>query len=716
MRVIKYLKFVKGSVALIICLLIVQAFCDLSLPRYTADIVDVGIQQEGINDAAPSYMTDQTYQAVKMLAGSDASLIADSYTQEDDGTYALNDEGRSDLSSLDEAMTYPIVMVHYASQMEGFDLDTLLKGYQAGMISDDQIAGYVDQGRDVLDQMGTSIVSQQAIAAVRSEYEELGIDTSSIQMNYLFSVGVRMLLLALLGAGVGVGVSFLASRSAAHIGHHLRHCFFSRVVEFSSTEIERFSTASLITRGTNDIQQIQMVSVILLRMVLYAPILAIGGIYMVLQTNVAMGWVIALAVAVLICVIIFLTAIAMPKFKMMQRLIDRVNLIARELLTGLPVIRAFCRQKVEAHRFDVASKDLMSTQLFTNRVMTFMMPLIMCIMNATSVLIVWVGGDYIDQGVIQTGDMIAFITYAMVIIMGFLMMSMVAIMLPRADVAAQRINEVLETQSSINDPNIPRDSELNHASKGSVRFEHVDFSYGSSEERVLTDISFTMSPGTTPAIIGSTGSGKSTILSLLMRFYDPTKGSILLDGIDIRELTQHTLRSAIGYVPQRAFLFSGTIASNVGYSRQGMSQDTIDTALSIAQADDFVASRKEGLASPVSQGGSNVSGGQRQRLAIARALASDARVLLFDDSFSALDYATDAALRHALNERLSDRSVLIVAQRIATIRSADTILVLDEGRIVGKGTHDELMKSCTAYREIASSQLSASELSGGGVA
>ena len=539
-----------------------------------------------------------------------------------------------------------------------------------------------------------------------------------MQMDYLFFTGAKMLMLSALGMVVAIAIGFLASRTAAKVGRSLRGRLFDKVVTFSDAEIQSFSAASLITRGTNDVQQVQMVTVMLLRMVLYAPILAIGGIIMIARTNLSMGWIVIVAVLAIALILVVLIKVAMPKFKIMQKLIDRVNLVSREMLMGLSVVRAFNREQHEEERFDEASTRLMKTQLFTNRVMTFMMPLMMLIMNLVSVGIVWFGGHAIDTGALQTGDLIAFITYSMVIIMGFLMIGMLSIMLPRADVAAQRIEEVLECEPSICDP-APADSKDAELSAScvpgaEVAFHDVCFRYSDSAENVLDHVDFTCKPGKTTAIIGSTGSGKSTIVKLVLRFYDVSQGSVTIDGVDVRDVSQHALRRQLGYVPQKAFLFSGTISSNIAYGAEGADDERIRRAADIAQASEFIGEKPEGFESPIAQGGTNVSGGQRQRLAIARALATDARVFLFDDSFSALDYKTDAALRHELGARLGGKTVIIVAQRISTVLSADQIVVLDEGRVVGKGTHAELMDSCEEYREIAMSQLSEEELAGGG--
>lgn len=720
MRIIRYLKNCKVAVLLIVCLLVVQAFTDLALPHYTSDIVDVGIQQSGVEHAATDEMTAKTHDEIAMmLPVDDEQTFRDAYTETDDGTYKLNDQGKKEQEELDRMVALPLVAIHYSSQIPDLDLDQVMQAYEAGAIDKQKILDMLDEAKQHMGGMGDSIVDQQAIAAAKAEYESLGYNLSDMQMGYLVRIGLLMLGLAALGMVAAVLVGFIASRTAAKVGATLRSKLFRRVVSFSDAEVQSFSAASLITRGTNDIQLVQMVTVMLLRMVLYAPILAIGGIIMVSRTNLAMSWIIILAVAVIFVLIMVLMRVALPKFQIMQTLIDRVNLVSREILTGLPVIRAFDRQPYEEKRFDEASTKLMKTQLFTNRVMTFMMPLMMLIMNGVSVLIVWVGGSYIDNGTIQTGDLIAFITYAMVIIMGFLMIGMISIMLPRADVAAQRVNEVLETKPTICDPaaDKARDAELRRSGEGAtIAFNDVSFRYGDSKECVLEHIDFTAEPGKTTALIGSTGSGKSTVIKLIERFYDVTEGSVTIDGVDVRDVTQQALREQLGYVPQKAFLFSGTIESNVAYADEGMPVDRIREAVDIAQASEFVASKEEGLGTRVSQGGSNVSGGQRQRLAIARALATEARAYLFDDSFSALDYKTDAALRQELHTRLGGKTVVIVAQRISTVLHADRIVVLDDGRIVGQGTHEELMETCEEYREIAMSQLSEAELNGGDAA
>lgn len=718
MRIIKNLAQHKLVVLMIVVLLCVQAACDLALPNYTSDIVDTGIQQQGVQDVAAEQLTGRTHDLVAMmLPESDEQMFADAYAQNEDGTYSLTESGKRDRAALDDAMALPMTVTCYADQIAELDLDQVKAAYDQGMIGKNDIQAMLDRARGSMGDMADTLIAQQGLAAARAEYEQLGYDLDAMQMDYLAATGAKMLGLAALGMAIAVMVGFLASRTAAKVGRSLRERLFNQVVGFSDAEIQSFSAASLITRGTNDVQLVQMVTVMLLRMVLYAPILAIGGIIMIARTDLSMGWIIIAAVAAIAVVMLVLMKVAMPKFKIMQKLIDRVNLVSRELLTGLPVIRAFGREQHEEARFDDANTRLMKTQLFTNRVMTFMMPLMMLIMNLVSVGIIWFGGHAIDAGNLQTGDLIAFITYSMVIIMGFLMIGMLSIMLPRADVAAQRIDEVLECKPSIADPEpeAAKDALLgaNGLPGARIAFENVSFRYSDGAECVLEDVSFTCEPGKTTAIIGSTGSGKSTVLKLAERFHDVTSGRITVDGIDVRDVSQHALRAQLGYVPQAAFLFSGTIASNVGYGVDDADEDRIRAAADVAQASDFIAERPEGLATPISQGGTNVSGGQRQRLAIARALATDARAYLFDDSFSALDYKTDAALRHELSSRLGGKTVVIVAQRISTVLNADQIVVLDDGCVVGAGTHEQLMESCQEYREIAMSQLSEEELKGG---
>ena len=694
MRVIKYFKGHGLAILLIVALLAAQAFCDLALPNYTSRLVDVGIQQSGVDHASPEVMTESTYGSVaSALASSEgdaASVFHDAYFKGDDGSYRLTSFGKENRTALDDIVSVPLIQIHLGMPAE------------------------------VVAQQSDSIVAQEAIASAVAEYRLEGADVSGMQLGYLLRTGVCMMGFVALSVAVAALVGLVASRTGAAIGRDLREKLFAKVISFSDAEIQRFSAASLITRGTNDVQQIQQMSVMFMRMILYAPILAIGGIIMVARTDLSMGWIIGVGIGAVMLVVSVLFIIAMPKFRVMQKFIDRVNLVAREMLTGVSVVRAFGRQETEQQRFDKASTELMSTQLFTNRVMTFMMPAMMLIMNGISVLIVWVGGSAIDAGSLQTGDLIAFITYSMVVIMSFLMLGMLAIIIPRADVSAQRIDEVLATEPSICDPSAPSADAITQAPTETdgacIAFNHVDFKYSDSVENVLEDIDFVAEPGKTTAIIGSTGSGKSTILKLIERFYDVTGGSVTIDGVDVRDLSQHDLHAQLGYAPQHAFLFAGTIGSNIGYGAKDASDDSLLQAADIAQATEFIETLDEGIDSFVTQGGGNVSGGQRQRLSIARALATDARAYLFDDSFSALDYKTDAALRRALHSRMGGKTVIIVAQRIATIMHADKIVVLDEGRVAGMGTHDQLMQSCDLYREIAYSQLSEKELAGGGVA
>ncbi|MDO4291865.1 MAG: ABC transporter ATP-binding protein [Eubacteriales bacterium] len=707
-RLLSYLKQCKKSVLLIVLLLLVQAYCDLALPQYTSDIVDVGIQQGGIAYAAPEWMRNETYEKLsELMTSGERALVSADYRQAADGTWERTVKKKEELEKLDDAFRLPMVMLS-AMEERGADVRAM-----AGSLSDEQLEEQRSRITAQLGDMSDSLLSQRAILFVKAEYAAMGKDPGSIQTRYLLVTGARMLGFTLLMVVCAILVGALSSRAAASVGRSLRKRVFGKVLSFSSAEMNRFSTASLITRSTNDIQQVQMVSVMLLRIVLYAPVLGIGGILKVTGTRTGMAWIIAVAVAVILAVVLTLVGIAMPKFKLMQKLVDGLNLVSREILTGLSVIRAFSRERFEEKRFDEANTRLMKTQLFTNRVMTLMMPAMMLIMNCITVMIVWFGAQGIDAGRLQVGDMMAFMTYTMQIVMSFLMITMISVMLPRAGVAADRIEEVLEAESSIEDAAETKDGLLKEC-KGVLRFEDVSFCYPGADENALEHISFTAEPGKTTAIIGSTGCGKSTLINLIPRFYDVTSGRITLDGIDIRELSQHKLRSVLGLVPQKGILFSGTIASNIKLAGEDMISDgQMREAAQIAQATEFIDGKPEGYESPVAQGGSNVSGGQKQRLAIARAIAKNPRIYLFDDSFSALDYRTDAALRRALRDKAADATVIIVAQRISTILHAEQILVLDEGRIAGKGTHAELMESCSEYQEIARSQLSESELKGG---
>lgn len=724
MRIFRYLLGHKLALFIAVVLLVGQAFADLSIPKLTSDIVDVGIRQSGVEHAACDEVSARTYDVALMMSdGAGEEMLKASYDETGSGTYRLNEFGARHIAELDRIMALPLIAVHSDAGAPGSaSVDDILDAYRAGAITKDRVANAVSPLEERAGEAGSTLSDQHAVAAALREYEELGYDTAGMQMGYLAAVGVKMLLLAGLSMALSALVGLVASRTGARIGYDLRKALFTRVVSYSEAEIGKFSAASLITRGTNDVQLVQNVSIMLVRMVLYAPILALGGVVMVMATNPSMGWVVAAAVLAVLGVVFILFKVAMPKFKVMQALIDRVNLVAREMLTGVSVVRAFDREDVEEARFDDASSRLMRTQLFTNRVMTFMMPAMMLIMNATSVGIVWVGGRYIDAGVIRTGDLIAFITYAMVIIMGFLMLGMISIMLPRADVAAARIDEVLACEPSVRDPELPPSTTGAEGAPGEggsrrrgaeVVFDDVSFRYDDAGECVLEHVSFTAPAGGTLAIVGATGSGKSTVLKLIERFHDVSAGSIRIDGVDVRDMGQHDLRSRIGYVPQKAFLFSGTVASNVRYSDPSLDDARVRRALGIAQAG-FVFDKPEGALSAVSQGGGNLSGGQRQRLAIARAVASQARLFLFDDSFSALDYRTDAALRRALDVQLADVTRIVVAQRISTVMDADCIVVLEDGRVVGRGAHAELMATCEAYRDIALSQLSEEELRGGG--
>ena len=718
MRIYKYLMEHKLAFFAIVLCFVVQACCELSLPRYTSDIVDVGIQQNGIENPSPEVMTSDTFATVCMIAPEgDEELLKASYDySEDNGYYLLNKEGRSQRESLDKAIALPLTVSYYAPSSYSFDINALKHAYNAGLITKEQIAQGINEGLSEIGSVNDGLLSQQAVVAARAEYIACKVDLNDKQMDYLIHVGLIMLVLSALSLAIHVLINWFACRTAAKIGRDLRARFFKRVIEFSDAEVYKFSSASLITRGTNDIQQIQMVCMMAQRMVVYTVVICIGAIIMVAQTNVSMSWIIGLAVLVIFVVIAILFIVTMPKFKIMQILIDKVNQVSCEILTGLPVIRAFNREAFELERFEKANSNLMSTQLFTNRAMAIMMPSMMLIMNLVSVAIVWVGGHYVDQGMVQTGDLIAFITYSMIIVVSFLMVGMIAIILPRANVAAARVDEVISTSSSIQDAMEVYDAQLPDAAGAEVVFDDVSFRYYEGSENVLSHVSFRAEAGKTTAIIGSTGSGKSTIIRLIERFYDVNEGSVKIDGVDVRDLSQKALRSVFGYVPQKAFLFSGTIASNVSYGAQDASEEHIGQVLEIAQASDFVAEKPEGIDLPIAQGGGNVSGGQRQRLSIARALATSARAYLFDDSFSALDYKTDARLRKELDAKLAGKTVIIVAQRISTIMNADHIIVLDEGRIVGQGTHEQLLEGCEAYREIALSQLSAAELAKGGVA
>ena len=699
LKMLKYMKKSIGWILLIVILLFVQAYSDLALPEYTSRIVDTGIQQKGIPDAVPDKIRETTLnELTALMDADDASQVSDAYTEAEDGVCQLKDVSTSEREELNDSLGMAM-MISMALSSEGID---------PTQIPPEQIQAMLDQANEQTEQLSDSIVTQMAVTFVQQEYEAIGEDLDRIQMNYILHSGVQMLGLALISMIAAVLVTFLASRVAALLGHDLRNLVYRKVISFSSAEMNHFSTASLITRSTNDIQQVQMLMTMVFRIVLYAPIIGIGGIMKVLRTESGMTWILGVAVCALAVLILVLVVVAMPRFKKLQSMIDRLNLITREILTGLSVIRAFSAEKHEEERFEEANHRLMKTNLFVNRCMTFMMPVMMLIMNGISVLIVYVGAHHIDEGALQVGDMMAFIQYTMQIIMAFLMISMLSVMLPRASVSANRIVEVLDTDVSIREPEQAKLPEQDR--KGEVEFSHVSFRYPGAEEEVLHDITFTAKKGETVAFIGSTGSGKSTLVNLIPRFFDVTEGAIRVDGVDIREMDLKDLRSRLGYVPQKGVLFSGTIESNLRFGAEHASMDDLNKAADIAQATEFISQKEDGMASPIAQGGTNVSGGQKQRLSIARAIAKHPKIYIFDDSFSALDYKTDAALRQALKRETSDATTLIVAQRISTILHADKIMVLDSGTVVGCGTHKELMKTCEVYQQIARSQLSEEEL------
>ena len=715
----------------VFALLAVQAYCDLSLPDYTSKIVDVGIQQGGIESTVPESVRDTTLQALELLMTEEDAALAEQWYSEPDenGVRTLAHDATAAMPELEEAFTTPDIVLYmaaaqHAAAAQGItetvtpawtDLDAVTTQFsmmaQAPEFSREAVQQQLAGAMAAVDDSVAESMASQAMLLVSLEYEAQGI-AHDVQMAYLWRVGSQMLGLTLLMVAVAIAVGFVASRVSASIGRDLRRETFSAVIGFSHAEIEQFSTASLITRTTNDIQQVQFVCVILLRMVAYAPILGIGGIMHVARSNTGLTWITFLAVAALLVLIGVLMTIAMPKFKLMQTLVDRLNLVSREILTGIMPVRAFSREKFEEERFDRANRGLMRTQLFTNRTMAGMMPFMTLIMNGTSLLIVWFGGKAMDAGNMQVGEMIAFITYTMQIVMSFLMLAMVAIMLPRAGVAADRIDEVIHTPATIHDPEEPVARKALQRSHwdGVVRFEDVSFRYPGADDDALEHISFTARPGETTAIIGSTGCGKSTLLNLIPRFYDVTGGRVTIDGVDVRDMPQHTLHDLLGYVPQKGVLFSGTIESNLKFGGPQISDGDIRDAAAIAQATDFIEAKPEGFQSPIAQGGTNVSGGQKQRLSIARAIAKHPRVYLFDDSFSALDYKTDVALRRALKAQTDNATVIIVAQRISTVLHANQIMVLDEGKIVGIGTHAQLLETCPEYQEIARSQLSQKEL------
>lgn len=723
-KITRYFKPFITSIFVVIILLIVQATCDLSLPDYTSKIINVGIQQSGIENVAPSVLSQTSLDRLKLfMDDKDISKVEENYKLIDDEEkseyklknetlYELNTKDEETIEDLNKIIAKPamIVMALESGKLDkqmkvpqGVDIFTVLEN-----MPKEQINAIKEKIDEQFDDMEDSIISQGAIEYTKDEYEKIGVDTDKIQTRYILTSGAKMLGVALISMVATVSVGFLGAKIAAGMGKNMRKDVFRKVVRFSNAEFDKFSTASLITRSTNDINQIQTVMVMLVRMVFYAPILAIGGMIKVLQTDTSMAWIIGVAILGILSIVVVLFSLAIPRFKVIQQLVDKLNLVTREMLNGMLVIRAFSTQKKEEARFDETNTELRRTATFINRVMTIMMPAMMLIMNLITVLIVWVGAKQIDAGSMQVGNMMAFIQYTMQIIMAFLFISMLSVVIPRASVSAGRINEILVTNYEIEDPKT--DKEFDKDKIGIVEFKNVSFKYPNAEDDVLTNISFTAKPGQTTAFIGSTGSGKSTLVNLIPRFYDVTEGQILVNGVDIRDIKQNKLRKHIGYVPQKGVLFSGTIESNIKYSNVNLSEEEVKTAAQIAQATEFIEKKEEGYQSEIAQGGTNVSGGQKQRLSIARALAKKCQIYIFDDSFSALDLKTDAALRKALKAQTENATVLLVAQRISTIMNADQIIVLDEGKIVGHGTHKELIKNCEVYNQIALSQLSKEEL------
>ena len=716
LKMLKYLKPFTISVITVVVLLVVQAVCDLSLPDYTSNIVNVGIQQNGIENAVPKEIRKRELDKLMIfMTGSQRNLVEKSYSEKngDKTIYELNTKDKETISDLNPIITKSIMKVSAIDMAakEG-KIQNLPQNVDVwSLLSDmpkDQLNSMEKEINKGLNSLDENMQEQAAINFVKNEYQEIGIDTDKLQTNYIFVAGAKMLGVAVISMLATVAVGYIASRIGAGMSRSIRSDVFKKVVDFSNVEFEKFSTASLITRSTNDVQQIQMFMVMFIRIVLYAPILGAGGVLKILNTDTSMAWIIGLALAAIITVVSVLFGLAIPKFKLVQKLVDKLNLVTRESLTGMLVIRAFSNQKIEEKKFDETNSLLKKTNTFVNRVTSTMMPLMMLIMNIVTVLVVWVGAHQIDGGNMQVGDMMAFIQYSMQIIMSFLMITMLAVILPKASVSASRIHEVLTSDVAIKDPK--EDKELNKDKKGYVEFKNVSFRYPDAENDVITNISFTAKPGETTAFIGSTGSGKSTLINLIPRFFDATDGEILVDGVNIKDISQHKLRNQIGYVPQKGILFSGTIESNIKYGSEDISDEDVVKAASIAQATEFIESKPEKYETEISQGGTNVSGGQKQRLSIARALAKKPDIFIFDDSFSALDLKTDAALRKELKSQVKDSTMLIVAQRISTIMNAEQIIVLDEGNMVGKGTHEELLKNCEVYKQIALSQLSKEEL------
>lgn len=748
LKIMKYLKKSAVSVVAIIILLLVQALCDISLPDYTSKIVNIGIQQGGIENAVPEVIKENELKRLLMFVDNDdKDAVEDAYTLvksgdtsdekydeyvekypklETENVYVLKEIDKEKNEKLNEILGKP-EMALLAIEKDGEESKKIKEGIlkmmppQAAMVMKDkslieimetmpeeQLAPMRKEMFKKFDSMPDSIITQSAIAYVNNEYKSIGIDLDNLQNKYILKSGGQMLGIAILSMFVTIIVTYLAAKVAATLGKILRNNVYEKVMSFSNEEMKKFSTASLITRSTNDIQQIQMMMVMILRFIFYAPMMALMGIFKVINTNVSMSWIIGVAVLCIVFLLGILFTFVMPKFKLVQDLVDRLNLVSREIITGIMPIRAFSNQKHEEERFDKANGDLTKVNIFVNRIMSCMMPAMMLVMNLIAVLIVYKGTYSIDAGTMQVGDMMAFIQYTMQIIMSFLVIAMMSVMIPRASVSAGRICEVIETEPTIEDPKNAK--EFSGNKKGVVEFKNVSFKYPDAEEEILSDISFTAKPGETTAFIGSTGSGKSTLINLIPRFFDVTEGQILVDGVDIREVTQKDLRDKIGYVPQKGILFTGTIASNLRYGNPDATDEEIREAAEIAQATEFIDSKPEGFDTKIAQGGTNVSGGQKQRLSIARAIAKNPEIYIFDDSFSALDLKTDAALRKALKKKTGDSTVLIVAQRISTILHAEQIIVLDEGKVIGKGTHEELLKNCEVYKQIALSQLSKEEL------
>ncbi|MDY3920334.1 MAG: ABC transporter ATP-binding protein [Candidatus Limivivens sp.] len=716
LKLLKHLKEFAGEILIIVILLFIQANCDLSLPEYTSSIVNVGIQQGGVEDAVAEDLRAETMDRLRMFMDEEEKSLVERYYTLEDGLWHLNKISRSEREELNQAFSKPMMAVYALSSGENAGQMLESMGFPAGadpfetlqMMPEEQFSGVKDAIFEKFEEYPDTLTSQFSVAFVKAEYEAQGVDMNALQTRYLLRTGLKMLGFALIIMLAAVMVTFLSCRVAAGMSRKLREMVFRKVMSFSNAEFDQFSTASLITRSTNDIQQVQMLLTMLFRIVLYAPIVGIGGVYKALKTNINMAWIIVLAVGLIIAVVLVLMVVAMPKFNILQTLIDRLNLVSREILQGIPVIRAFSREIREKERFEEANKNFKKVNLFVNRCMTFMMPLMMFIMNGITVLIVYRGAVGIDNGTMQVGDMMAYIQYTMMIIMSFLMLTMMSIMLPRALVSARRINEILDTKVSVVEPKEPRHAREDK--KGYVEFKDVSFAYPGAEDCVLEHISFTAKPGETTAIIGSTGCGKSTLVNLIPRFFDVKEGQVLVDGVDVREMSRHELNEKLGYVPQKGVLFSGTIDSNIRYGCEDAPEETVKRAAGIAQATEFILEKEDQFRSPISQGGTNVSGGQKQRLSIARAIAKNPEIYIFDDSFSALDYKTDVALRKALKETTSDATTIIVAQRISTILHAEQIIVLDDGKIAGIGTHKELLKNCEVYEQIATSQLSKEEL------